>query len=265
MPSENRPRSTPLWLDFENEWVWRGDQCLQLPPKAFAVLRYLVEHPGRLVGKVELFQTVWPDTVVSEWALTTCIRGIRKALGEKAREPQYIETVHRRGYRFIGPAADSQQSIVSSPFTFPTPNPQHPAPLLVGREAELARLRSQWEKAQHGERQLIFVIGEPGIGKTAVMEAFLTDIGQQGTGNGAQERQQLISMRQWKNMDLSQPMPVARSLLPGVWLGHGQCIEHYGAGEAYLPLLSALGHLGRGPDGHQLIGLLRQQAPTWLV
>jgi DNA-binding response OmpR family regulator len=53
MTAGNHPRSTPLRLDLENEWVWQGEQCLQLPPKAFAVLRYLIEHPGRLVSKDE--------------------------------------------------------------------------------------------------------------------------------------------------------------------------------------------------------------------
>src|SRR5882672_1595950 len=101
--------------------------------------------------------------------------------------------------------------------------------MLVGRDIELAQLQNCWEKALNGARQMVFVTGEPGIGKTSLVEAFL------------------------------------QSLAAGLWLGQGQCIEHYGAGEAYLPLLSALGHLGRGPDGQQLIGLLRQQAPTWLV
>src|SRR5215831_8799328 len=111
MRAANHPGPTPLRLDLANEWVWQGEQCLQLPPKAFAVLRYLVEHPGRLASKAELLQAVWPDTVVSEWALTTCLREVRKALGEKAQAPRYIETVHRRGYRFIAP---------------PSPLPRHP-------------------------------------------------------------------------------------------------------------------------------------------
>jgi adenylate cyclase len=64
-------------LDLENEWVWCGEQLLKLTPKAFAVLRYLVKHAGRLVSKDELLRTVWPDTVVSEGVLTTCIREIR--------------------------------------------------------------------------------------------------------------------------------------------------------------------------------------------
>ncbi|HJY80590.1 MAG TPA: winged helix-turn-helix domain-containing protein [Candidatus Binatia bacterium] len=75
----------------------------ELRPKAFAVLRYLAEHPGQLVTKAELVRVVWPDTVIGDEALTACIREIRQVLGDQARGPQYIETVHRRGYRFIGP------------------------------------------------------------------------------------------------------------------------------------------------------------------
>jgi TolB-like protein/Tfp pilus assembly protein PilF len=92
-----------LDLDLQNEWVWRGKQHLSLRPKAFAVLRYLAEHPGQLVTKAEIVQAVWPDTVIGDEALTACIREIRQVLGDKVSEPQYIETVHRRGYRFIGP------------------------------------------------------------------------------------------------------------------------------------------------------------------
>src|SRR2546425_4143729 len=108
MATVNQRQGVPLRLDVANEWVWQGEQRLQLTPKAFAVLRYLMEHPGRLVTKEELLRAIWPDTVVSEWALTTCIRKIRKALGEEAGAPQYIATVHRRGYRFIAPLTTAQ-------------------------------------------------------------------------------------------------------------------------------------------------------------
>ena len=87
------------------------------------------------------------------------------------------------------------------------------------------------DRALGGERQIVFITGEPGIGKTALVDAFVA----QATAAG------------------------------GLWLGHGQCIEHYGAGEAYLPVLEALGQLGREPGQERLITLLRQQAPTWLV
>src|SRR6266571_8802114 len=90
-----------FWLDVSNEQLWRGEQTLSLKPKALAVLRYLIEHAGQLVTKEALFQAVWPDTIVSEAVLTTCMREIRQVLGDEAKAPQFVETVHRRGYRFI--------------------------------------------------------------------------------------------------------------------------------------------------------------------
>jgi DNA-binding winged helix-turn-helix (wHTH) protein len=71
MPVKDHPPNLPLRLDLENEWVWLGEQQLRLTPKAFAVLRYLVERSGRLVSKDELLHAVWTGTVVSEWALTS--------------------------------------------------------------------------------------------------------------------------------------------------------------------------------------------------
>ena len=91
----------PFRLDRVNECLWQGKQAIALKPKAFAVLRYLVEHPGRLVSKNELLDAVWSDAVVSEGVLKFCVREIRKALGDNARSPRFIETLHRRGYRFI--------------------------------------------------------------------------------------------------------------------------------------------------------------------
>src|SRR5213594_2038130 len=114
MATGTQRQGAPLRLDSANEWVWHGEQRLQLTPKAFAVLRYLLDHPDRVVTKDELLREGWPDTVVSEWVLTTCIRQIRKALGEEAGAPQYIATVHRRGYRFIAPIA-ATAPLVQSP------------------------------------------------------------------------------------------------------------------------------------------------------
>src|SRR5437667_4954882 len=272
MATVTQRQSTPLRLDSANEWVWHGEQRLQLTPKAFAVLRYLLDHPGRVVTKEELLREGWPDTVVSEWVLTTCIRKIRQALGEEAGTPQYIATVHRRGYRLIGPV-QSLESRVQSQNSQPVPSPQHPAPNLVGREAEIMQLHRWLEKALSGERQLVFVTGEPGIGKTTVVDAFLQSLasrvqrleseqvqGPQSTGYSYKERQGATFTVQG-----AEPTPNPRPLTPSLWIGHGQCIEHYGAGEAYLPVLEALGRLCREPGGEHLLELLGQQAPTWLV
>jgi adenylate cyclase len=130
-------------LDLANEQVWQGTQLLPLTSKAFAVLRYLVEHAGQLVTKAELFDALWPGTAVSDGALTFCIVELRKALSDDAKAPRFIETVHRRGYRFIEKVVSSQQSVVSREDTeqgarskehgakielcSPTPSTQHPA------------------------------------------------------------------------------------------------------------------------------------------
>jgi DNA-binding winged helix-turn-helix (wHTH) protein len=91
----------PFRLDLANACVRRGQTPVRLTPKAFDLLRYLVTHAGRLVTREEPWPAVWPGTVVSEAALTVCMAELRRALGEETRAPRWIETVPRRGYRFI--------------------------------------------------------------------------------------------------------------------------------------------------------------------
>jgi DNA-binding winged helix-turn-helix (wHTH) protein/predicted ATPase len=224
----------PFRLDPSNECLWLGKEAIRLTHKAFAALHYLAKHPGRVVTKEELFQAIWPKVVVSDAALTTCMREIRKALKDNPKAPRYIETVHRRGYRFIAPVTTqpvrSSGSGVWSQDVTPAWSPQL-SPSLVGREAELVQLHKWFEKALNGERQIVFVTGEPGIGKTTLVEAFLRQV----TADGS------------------------------LWIGRGQCIEQYGAGEPYLPVLDALGRLCREPGGERLLELLDLYAPTWLV
>jgi len=81
--------------------LWRGLQELSLTPKAAAVLRALLEHAGDLVPKQTLFAAVWRDTVVSDDALVACVQELRRAFADDSRQPRFIETRHRRGYRFL--------------------------------------------------------------------------------------------------------------------------------------------------------------------
>src|SRR5690348_15042198 len=90
-------------LDLQSERLWQGAAVIRLRPKSFAVLCYLVAHPDRVVTKDELLQAVWPNTAVSDAALTVCLNELRRALGETAQAPQCIATVHRRGYRWLAP------------------------------------------------------------------------------------------------------------------------------------------------------------------
>jgi predicted ATPase/DNA-binding winged helix-turn-helix (wHTH) protein len=209
-------------IERENEWAWCGARRLELTPRTFAVLRHLVEHRGRLITKEELLTAVWRDAIVSDAALASGIRDLRKALGDSSTEPRYIQTVHRRGFRFIGPVTLAAADVSMSG--------SNTVSMLVGRETELASLKARLAMALGGQRQLVFVTGEPGIGKTALVETFLAGVGEAKT----------------------------------LRIGRGQCVEQYGAGEPYLPVLEALGRLGRAPGGEQLIQVLTQHAPTWL-
>jgi DNA-binding winged helix-turn-helix (wHTH) protein len=95
---------------------------IALRPKTFALLQYLVEHPGRLVGKDELLSAVWPHVVVTDDSLTRCISEIRVALGESG--PQTIKTVPRRGYLFdtpVVPVVPVVQVVPSESVVRPTP------------------------------------------------------------------------------------------------------------------------------------------------
>ena len=95
-------------MDIINQCVWREHEEIRLTPKAFAVLRTLLDQPGQLVRKEEFFRRVWPASVVSEAALTVCIRELRCALRDDARRPRYIETLHRRGFRLMRTVVTSQ-------------------------------------------------------------------------------------------------------------------------------------------------------------
>ena len=88
-------------LNVERYELRKGDVRIHLQPKTFAVLYYLLSHPGRLINKDELFREVWPDVIVTENSLTRCIKDLRKALDDDAGAPRYIETVSRKGYRLL--------------------------------------------------------------------------------------------------------------------------------------------------------------------
>src|SRR5688572_10750985 len=172
-----RPADAPaLRIEADNERAWCGERRLDLTPRAFAVLRHLVGRARALVTKDDLLAAIWRDTIVSDAALASCIRDLRRALDDSPARPRYIETVHRRGFRFIGPVAGTTTVRSAS-----GPRPQGAGALpaakstLVGRAADLARLRVTWTIAQRGQRRLVFVTGEPGIGKTALVEAFLAE------------------------------------------------------------------------------------------
>ena len=218
-------------LDIANACLWLNQDRIALPPKPFAVLTYLVTHAEELVTQEDLLDAVWPETSVSDAALKMCVAQIRKVLGDKAQSPRFVATVHRRGYRFVA-------SVMAADYLEPSPAPlpstrteSGAADFLIERESVVSSLHERLQCARKGIRQVVFLSGEAGIGKTSVVNLFLSQVSQAG---------QVIGIA-------------------------GQCIESYGAGEAYLPILEILGRLCSGSTGEPIVTLLRQHAPTWLV
>ena len=209
-------------LDTNDECLWREGQRLALTRKAFAVLNYLVNRAGRLVTKEELMEAVWPETFVQEEILKTYVRKLRQTLGDSAQHPLFIETQQGRGYRFI---ADVTEETFDEPVDTETR-----APHLFDREGEWRQLQTWYEKALTGERQIIFISGEAGIGKTALSEAFLS-----------------------RTAALAQRTATA------------QCVASYREQEPYYPILEALGRLCSGTGNDEMVELLAKHAPTWLV
>ena len=99
-------------LDPGSGHLYRGEAILPLTPKAFAVLQHLASNAGRLVGKQELLDTVWPGVFVGDAVLKVAIREVRRALNDDSHAPRFIETAHRRGYRFMAPVTTA---IAASP------------------------------------------------------------------------------------------------------------------------------------------------------
>src|SRR5262245_24266374 len=90
-------------LDLSSEQLWKGSEAIEMTPKAWAVLRYFLERPGQLVTKGDLLDAVWGEVAVGEGSLTKVIFELRSAFGDTAQTPRFIQTVHRRGFRFIAP------------------------------------------------------------------------------------------------------------------------------------------------------------------
>src|SRR5262245_15054998 len=123
MEHESHILFAPFRLDLRNQCLWRDERVITLTPKAYAVLLCLLKHHRQLVTKEELLNAVWPETYVTDAAIKVCIGELRKALGDDARQPRFIETSHRRGYRFIGPITEeraARQDASSAPTSLTT-------------------------------------------------------------------------------------------------------------------------------------------------
>ena len=221
----------PFRLDLRAEQLTRAGTPIPLRPKTYAVLRYLAERPGALVTKRELLDAVWGGVAVTEDVVRLCAREVRAALGDDRTAPRFIETVPRRGYRFVARLADALPAERTQPMSGTHALPAHD--WIVGREAERSEIASWLVAAQDGRRQIGFISGEVGIGKTTLVDVALRDL----------ERTHGRYLR------------VAR----------GHCVEHYGGGAPYLPVLEAIAALRREHDGADVDATLQRHAPDWLM
>jgi DNA-binding winged helix-turn-helix (wHTH) protein/tetratricopeptide (TPR) repeat protein len=190
------------------------------------MLQYLVDNAGRLVTHDEFLDALWQKVFVQPEVLKGHMLSIRAALGDDPANPRFVETLRGRGYRFIAPVRARAPANVPAT-AIDADRPAHGT--FVGRTSQLNRLKTLFDEACAGESRVVFVAGEPGIGKTTLVNQFLESL--DGRGD------------------------VLTSL--------GRCVEGYGGTEPYYPVLEALAQLARGEGGAAITRSLISIAPTW--
>src|SRR5262249_43360064 len=167
----------PFQLDLSAGELRRDGALIPLRPKTFAVLRHLAERPGALLTKQALLEAVWKGVAVSEDVVRISAGELRAALGDIRAAPRFIETVPRHGYRFIARMGAERSTVPNPPSAEPGAGMWAPADgCIVGREGERAAIVAWLRTAQSGRRQIGFITGEAGIGKTTLVETALRDL-----------------------------------------------------------------------------------------
>jgi predicted ATPase/DNA-binding winged helix-turn-helix (wHTH) protein len=159
-----------LELDGGLYQLRKRGKVVALAPKAFDLLRYLIEHRDRVVSKAELLDQLWPGEHVTESVLPTSVAAIRRALGSGRSDAKPIQTVHGRGYRFAAPVEEREDASEVA----------GGAGLFVGREDVMEQLRSDLTEALAGRGRVVMLAGEPGIGKTRTAEELAAEARRRG-------------------------------------------------------------------------------------
>jgi DNA-binding winged helix-turn-helix (wHTH) protein/tetratricopeptide (TPR) repeat protein len=231
----------PFRLDMDAGILYRGTELVPLGQRATALLSTLVENPSTLISKDALVEAAWPGLAIEDSNLSVQIATLRRILGE-AGCADWIETLPRRGYRFVGPVAATadtdgadassakpiQAGLVDRGKELMSTAPGDPH-LVVGRTAPFEMLDRMTQRMLAGQRQIAFVTGEAGIGKTA----FIAKAMERLTGQG---------------FDLL----------------YGRCTERFGTDEVFLPLIDALVTRYRA-NGLDLLPAIRSHAPSWML
>ena len=248
-PTALVPLSARVRVDLTHQRVWLDGVAISLRPKAWQALAYLLRRPGELVTMDEMLDALWPRQEISAKTMANLVSELRAALGDDQAPAQLLQTVHRRGYRLqpfgsgappaakpgtrtgtaTGTATSTSTGTTTDSAASPCPPPRR-QPGLVGRQAELARLELTLRRSAEGQRQLALVAGDPGLGKTALLDHFIRQV----AGTAA------VACR-------------------------GACLEQRSEREPFAPVLALLADLCSGPLAGQASAALRRCAPTWLA
>jgi predicted ATPase/DNA-binding winged helix-turn-helix (wHTH) protein len=229
-------------LDPENEVLWKGRERIRLRPKTYALLLMLAERSGQLVTKKELLNAIWKDWhVKGDEALKHCVAEIRQTLGDDADKPRFIETVSGRGYCFLKKTdiRNAENLNCQSAGGIPSKTSTISKRSLVGRASELSQLHDWLEKAMEGTRQVVFIAGDQGIGKTMLVDTFID-----------------IVKSEWLNPNKENRI--------NPLIARGQCIKSHGASEAYMPFMEAFTGINDKSVRRRIVAILKRYAPLWL-
>ncbi len=205
-------------VEPQSDRISRSGIEIHLRPRVVDLLVFLAGRSGRVVTRSEILDGVWSTRIVSESVLSSAIAEAREAFRDDAEKPWLIETIPKRGYRLLVhplPLASSPSGAAAArPGTGPWP--EGPEAVFVGRDDELRQLREALQEAREGRGRAVFVTGEPGSGKTALLAEFASQV---------------------------------LSCEPDVAVAGGRCPLPAGPAEPCLPFREALKVLSGDPDG----------------
>ena len=222
----------PFRLDTCTQLLCTEESCVNLSPKVYSLLLYFLLNSGRLISHEELFDTVWDGRIVDDSALRLAVNSLRNVLHDESKSPSYIATVNKRGYRFVAEVSENEcnqfvEASEDSLLSFDRRPHAQTSPVWFEYTKELAELREAFRLANNGNRCLVFLHGERGIGKTMLLDAFLLNV----------HHPKLAVLR-------------------------ARCVQMGSVAEPFLPLLEALERHCREPYGRLLIERLGHFAPT---
>lgn len=163
-------------LDEQRSRLLRDGKPIDLEPKAFELLCYLIRNPHRLISKQELKREVWQAQRLSDGVTANAIAKLRRALDQPADADAPIETVRGRGYIFHSPTGDQDELRIEEPAVDSLPSVSEPFDPFVGREATLDVLNKKLERSRRGAASVVVISGPAGIGKTRLVREFLRQV-----------------------------------------------------------------------------------------